>query len=128
MIRKKNQQTSCPSDFIFSKKKVYFDPENCEEQNEEAGLRHETDESTVWHYSLLCIKSPGPDELHPRLLKKLTEGLANPLSLRDLGEQVKCHMAGKEHVLLQEGGERLHKSHSETNIGEFKADNKIMNL
>lgn len=80
---------------------------------------------------LLCIKSPGPDELHPRILKELIEGLANPLSLRDLGEPVKCRMAGKEHVLLpsrSKGGKGLHKSHSDTNMGEFKADNKIMNL
>ena len=68
---------------VFSQKRVYDPPGKPEVQTEGAGLQLEIDRQMVKEHLITLneFKSPGPDELHPRVIKELAEELSEPLSI-----------------------------------------------
>ena len=60
---------------VSSHRTAYEPPEKCEVWEEGTGLQLEIDKQIVNFSSLNEVQSPGPDELHVRVLKELTEEL-----------------------------------------------------
>ncbi|KAF7248208.1 hypothetical protein EYD10_06075 [Varanus komodoensis] len=62
---------------VFSQKKIYDLPDEGEVQAEGAGLQLKIDRQI----GLNEFKSPGPNELHPSVIKQLAEELSEPLCI-----------------------------------------------
>ena len=67
---------------VFSQKTAYDAPVKCEVQRgQDWRLRLINSQGLSYYCILNGLKSPGPDELHPRVLKKLAEEISEPLSI-----------------------------------------------
>ena len=78
---------------VFSKKRLYDPPLGKSEV--QAELQFEIDKEMIKEHliSLNEFKSPGPDELHPRVIKDPAEEFSEA-SLRNHGRRVRCRMTG----------------------------------